>query len=220
MNDYERIGWNVRNEEVESIVSRYQEAGLSKEIALEQFDAVVLEMETPGKVLAEVLAATHMGMGQGIRGIAPLTPERLGAAIKNHGLVAVIKAIGETAERKGLSLTQVFNSAEAASFALLMTGKQSEGVMEQNEQHTEQAETVLVDEAKPAKAKKSEASPAKEEPKQKQYKIVYLAAPQIYSGQRLQVGQIVEERIARYLQSQDDPALPQRKQRKHIVEEV
>lgn len=112
----------IQFDEVGASIAKLTTVGIPTAQATTQLRQAIIELQKPAKPLEEVLKRVG------------LTAASMGAQLKKPaseggGLINTLQLVQKEAERSGLSLTQVFGSAEAASAALSLTGKNAESAL-------------------------------------------------------------------------------------------
>jgi TP901 family phage tail tape measure protein len=103
-------------EEVGATIAKLTTVGIPTAQATTQLRSAIIELQKPAKPLQEVLA--KVGLNAANMGAQLKKP-----AAEGGGLINTLQMVEKAAKDSGLSLTQVFGSAEAASAALSLTGK-------------------------------------------------------------------------------------------------
>ena len=109
------IGFN----EVAGSIAKLTTVGIPTAQATTQLRSAIVELQKPAKPLADALA--KIGLNAANMGAELAKPREEGG-----GLVNVLQRLEKSAADSGQSLTQIFGSAEAASAALALTGKNAE----------------------------------------------------------------------------------------------
>lgn len=100
----------VEFKEVSAAIAQMTSLGVPTSQATTQMRAALVELQKPAGPLQKVL--DNVG----------LSAEEMRKSLADEGLIATLQKVEQSASSMGLSLTQVFGSAEAASAALLVTG--------------------------------------------------------------------------------------------------
>lgn len=106
-------------DEVAANIAKLTTVGIPTAQATTQLRAAIVELQKPSKPLADALA--RIGLNAANMGAELAKPREEGG-----GLTNVLQRLQVSAAESGQSLTQIFGSAEAASAALALTGKNAE----------------------------------------------------------------------------------------------
>lgn len=112
----------IQFDEVGASIAKLTTVGIPTAQATTQLRQAIIELQKPAKPLEEVLK--RVGLSAANMGEQLKKP-----ASEGGGLINTLQLVQKEAERSGLSLTQVFGSAEAASAALSLTGKNAESAL-------------------------------------------------------------------------------------------
>jgi len=104
----------IQFDELAASIAQMTSLGVPTSQASTQIRAAIIELQKPGKGLADVMKS------------AGLSIENIGDTLKNQGLIATLQQIQEAGAKTGKSMTQIFSSSEAASAGLLLTGTNAE----------------------------------------------------------------------------------------------
>ena len=117
-------------EEIAGNIAQMTSLGTPTAEATTQLRAAIVELQKPGKDLAEVMKGVTVEIG-GVK--QTLTEDNIGEVLKDQGLTKTLQDIEGSATSMGKSMTQVFSSTQAAGAALLLTGENADTANQQLE---------------------------------------------------------------------------------------